>query len=85
MSVCREFRDRLPTLAILKAPQRSSQHLTNPVISRVCEVYQVQNVGKGGNTHFKCRDSVLTVSIQGLQGVRASVLTVSNQFSCIDC
>lgn len=40
---------------------------------------------KGGNTHFKCRDSVLTVSIQGLQGVRASVLTVSNQFSCIDC
>lgn len=40
---------------------------------------------KGEDTHFKCRDSVLTVSIQGLQRVRASVLTVSNQFSCIDC
>lgn len=40
---------------------------------------------KWEDTHFKCRDSVLTVSIQGLQRVRASVLTVSNQFSCIDC
>lgn len=67
------------------ASERSSQHLKNPIISRVCEFYQVQNVGKRGRSHFKCRDSVLTVSIQGLQRVRASVLTVSNQFSCIDC
>ena len=32
---------------------------------------------KGKDTHFKYRDSVLTVSIQGLQRVRASVSTVS--------
>ena len=33
------------------------------------------------NTHYKCIDRVQTVSIQGLQRVRASVLTVLKQFS----
>lgn len=33
------------------------------------------------DTHYKCIDRVQTVSIQGLQRVRASVLTVLKQFS----
>lgn len=37
------------------------------------------------DTHYKCIDRVQTVSIQGLQRVRASVLTVLKQFSYIDC
>ena len=32
---------------------------------------------KGKDTHFKFRSGVLSVSIQGLQGFRASVPTVS--------
>jgi len=35
------------------ASERSSQHLKNPIISRVCEFYQVQNVGKRGRYTFQ--------------------------------
>lgn len=77
MSVCREVSDRLSTLEILKASECSSQHLKNAVISRVFEFYGCRNVSRRKDTHYKCRDSVLSVSIPGLQGFRASVSTVS--------
>ena len=48
---------------------------------RVFEFYGCRNVGRKKDTHYKCIDRVQTVSIQGLQRVRASVLTVLKQFS----
>lgn len=67
------------------ASERSSQHLKTKSYQGFASFIKYKMSVKGEDTHFKCRDSVLTVSIQGLQRVRASVLTVSNQFSCIDC
>lgn len=72
---------RLSTFEVESASECSSQHLKNPVISRICEFYGCRNVGRKKDTHYKCIDRVQTVSIQGLQRVRASVLTVLKQFS----
>lgn len=85
MAILKKSCDRLPTQEIGNASECSSRHLKNAFISRICEFYGCRNVGRKKDTHYKCRGGALSVSIQGLQRVRAPVLTVSNQFSCIDC
>lgn len=85
MTILKKSCDRLPTQEIENASECSSRHLKNAVISRICEFYGCRNVGRKKDTHYKCIDGVQIVSIQGLQRVRASVITVSNQFSYIDC
>ena len=85
MAILKKSCDKLPTQEIENASECSSQHLKIQSYQGFSSFIKYKMSVKEKDTHFKCRDSVLTVSIQGLQRVRASVLTVSNQFSYIDC
>lgn len=55
IAILKKSCDRLSTFQILKAPQCSSQHLKNAVISRVCEFYGCRNVGKRERYTFQVR------------------------------
>ena len=44
--ILKKSHDRLPIEETENALECSSQHLKNPVISRICEFYGCRNVGK---------------------------------------